>query len=84
MKRIQRSKISTKAIQERHSKSLIAVIVIQKVNPMTRGRINPAWRDKSRYFINHLPRKSQIFPRSHFLKKISLRLATHPKRWHEF
>jgi hypothetical protein len=35
----------------RNSKSLVAVIVIQKVNPMTCGGIDPAWRDKSRYFI---------------------------------
>jgi hypothetical protein len=38
-----------------NSKSLTAVIVIQNVNPKTRGRINPAWRDKSRCF-RHITR----------------------------
>jgi hypothetical protein len=35
-----------------NSKNLTVVIVIQKVDPMTHGRINPAWTNKSRYCIS--------------------------------
>jgi hypothetical protein len=33
-----------------NSKTLMGLIVIQKVKPMTRGRVNPAWTNKSRRF----------------------------------
>jgi hypothetical protein len=64
-----------------NSKILTALIVIQKVNPMTRGRINPATLDNGMARQRKLPPEASGRFGKNAQLKLRLELRSHTKLW---